>query len=78
VVCVLLVPRASSKLPKVDAMSTKAANKLVSFKMWLKWNALKRKEVESDRTAAQSRSQLVCESKGCQPQQSTILIWLPI
>ena len=46
-VCVLLELRAFSKLAKVNAMSTKAANKLVSIKMWLKWNVLKRNEMES-------------------------------
>lgn len=47
-VCVLLGLRSSSKLPKGKAMSAKAANKLVSLKMWLKWNVLERNEVESD------------------------------
>lgn len=45
-VCVLLELRSSSKLPKGNAMSAKAANKLL--KMWLKWNVLKKSEVGSD------------------------------
>lgn len=47
-VCVFLELRSSSKLPKGNARSVKAANELVSLKMWLKWNVLKRNEMESD------------------------------
>lgn len=72
-VCVLLELRSSSKLPKGHAMSAKAANELVSLKMWLKWNVLKRNEVESDWITAQSRSRsrskVVWKSKGGKPQQ---------
>lgn len=46
-VCVFLELRSSSKHSKGNALSAKAANKLVSLKMWLKWNVLKRNEVES-------------------------------
>lgn len=45
-VCVLLELRSSSRLPKGNAGSAKAANELVSLKMWLKWNVLKRNEVK--------------------------------
>lgn len=54
---VLLELRASSKLPQINATSTKAPNKLVRFKMWLKWNVLRGK-VESNWTTAQARSKL--------------------
>lgn len=54
----MLELRSSSRFPKVNAVSTKAANKLVSFKMWWKWNMLKRNEVESDGTTAQPGSKL--------------------
>lgn len=64
--------RSSSKLSKGNAMSAKAANKLVSLKMWLKGNVLKRNEVESDWITDYSRSKLVWKSKGGKPQQSKI------
>lgn len=77
-VYVLLELRASSKLPKINATSTKAPNKLVRFNTWLKWNVLrglrlKATEPRLSPGLSYSMSPLQRESKKNQLQQSKIL-----